>query len=215
MMGATGAVGNHCALKLSQMEDVNQLTLLGRRTADNITGDSVKQNSIDISNPDSYAEHLKGHNIAICTLGVGEPSKVSKEVFIKIDKEAVLTFATACKAAGIEHFELLSSVGVNAKSKSFYLRTKGELEEGLRALNFKRLSLFHPSMILTPTNRYGLTQAIALKVTPILNPLLIGSTKRYRGIPVEILGKAFAANLNESYEGVEILHWENFKKLNQ
>jgi len=45
--------------------------------------------------------------------------------------------------------------------------------------------------------------------------LLVGSTKRYRGIPVEILGKAFAANLNESYEGVEILHWENFKKLNQ
>ena len=34
--------------------------------------------------------YLGGHNVAICTLGVGEPSKVSKkEEFVKIDKTAV------------------------------------------------------------------------------------------------------------------------------
>lgn len=62
----------------------------------------------------------------------------------------MLAFLQACKQAGVEHFELLGSVGANAKPSNFYLRTKGELEEGLKALGFARLSLFRPSMILTP-----------------------------------------------------------------
>jgi len=78
------------------------------------------------------------------------------------------------------------------KSNSFYLRTKGELVEALKALNFDRLSIFQPSMILTPTNRYGIAQAITLKVWPFLKPLLMGSLRKYRGIPVNVLGQAMA-----------------------
>jgi len=63
---------------------------------------------------------------------------------------------------------LLSSVGISPKSKSFFLRTKGELVEALKALNFERLSIFMPSMILTPTNRYGFSQALTLAVWPKL-----------------------------------------------
>ena len=68
---------------------------------------------------------------AICTLGVGQPSKMSKEEFLKIDKQAVLDFAVSCKNNGIKHFQLLASVSINANSSSFYLRSKGELVEWL------------------------------------------------------------------------------------
>lgn len=154
MLGATGAVGNHAALTLSKMPSVTQLTLLGRRAAENVVGESVVQYEIDIFSPKSYESFLNGHGTAICTLGVGQPSKMSKEEFVKIDKNAVLDFASTCKKAGVTHFELLSSVGVRSTSSLFYLRTKGELEDGLKELGFERLSLFHPSMIMTPANRY-------------------------------------------------------------
>ena len=153
---------------------------------------------------------LKGNNTAICTLGVGEPSKMSKEEFVKIDKTAVLDFAIECKKAGVEHFELLASVGINPKSTSFYLRTKGELVEELKALNFKRLSIFQPSMILTPTNRYGISQWIFLRVWPLLNPVLIGGLRKYRGVRVDILGKAIAKNILKEATGYEVLQWDNF-----
>ncbi len=213
MIGSTGAVGGHVATTLASRADVGRLTLLGRRPTEGLTGERVVQHTVDVLQPDSYRELLADHEAAICTLGVGEPSKMSKEDFVRIDKDAVLAFAGACREAGVAHFELLSSVGVSAESRSFYLRTKGELEEGLRALGFSRLSLFHPSMILTPTNRYGLSQAVTLAVWPKLRPLLFGPLRPFRGIAVEDLGRAIALNLFADGQGEEILEWDDFMAL--
>ncbi|WP_426357715.1 hypothetical protein ACPUVO_14830 [Pseudocolwellia sp. HL-MZ19] len=57
MLGTTGAVGNHTALVLSKMPSVTQLTLLGRRPADNVVGACVSQYEVDIFSPGSY-EHF-------------------------------------------------------------------------------------------------------------------------------------------------------------
>ena len=218
MLGATGAVGNHTALVLSKISTVNTLTLLGRNPVDNLEGDNIHQHKVDIFSPSAYESLIDGHNTAICTLGVGQPSKVSKEDFVKIDKNAVLDFARACKKAGVSHFELLSSVGASSSSNSFYLRTKGELEDALQALEFERLSLFQPSMIITPTNRYGLSQAFVLAVMPLLDPVFIGPLKKYRSILVERLGAAIAMNLFKAVEAgrsAEILNWSDFIRLSK
>ncbi|MFT5170393.1 MAG: hypothetical protein ACI9BD_000160 [Candidatus Marinamargulisbacteria bacterium] len=213
MLGATGAVGGHAENTLSKLPDMKKLTLLGRRKVDTLSGSAITQNIIDISEPTSYQDLLKGHQTAICALGIGQPSKFTKAEFIKIDKDAVLDFAKACKAAGIQHFELLSAIGATSKSASFYLRIKGELEDGLKALNFNRLSLFHPSMILTPTNRYGLSQQIVLKTWPILTPFFMGPLRKIRGIKVDILGAAIAKNITTDRQGVETLYWDEFRDL--
>lgn len=87
--------------------------------------------------------------------------------------------------------------------------------EELKELGFKRLSVFQPSMILTPTNRYGLSQAITLKVWPLLTPLLFGGLRKYRGIAVEKLGRAIAQNITTKETGVESLQWDDFLRLCQ
>lgn len=215
MLGATGAVGNHAARAFSKSPLVNKLTLLGRRSAEDIVGESVAQHAVDIFSPKSYESLIGGHCTAVCTLGVGQPTKMSKEQFIKIDKTAVLDFASACKKAGVIHFELLSSVGVSSASSSFFLRSKGELEDGLKALGFERLSLFHPSMIMTPTNRYGFSQAVTLAVMPFIDPLLVGSLNKFRSISSVELGSAIAMNVIQSrpVAGTETLHWHDFVAL--
>ena len=118
MLGATGAVGNHVALTLSESAVVNRLTLLGRRPAENITGPAIAQHEIDIFSPESYQSLIGGHEAAVCTLGVGQPSKMSKEDFVKTDKNALLDFAIASKNEGVSEFSLLSSVGVSSTSSS-------------------------------------------------------------------------------------------------
>lgn len=210
MLGASGAVGTETLNTLLQHKNIRQLTLLGRNIISNLNVDFVQQHKISISDSTSYRKYLQGHTTAICTLGVGEPSKISKEEFVKIDKTAVLDFAVACKKVGVQHFELLASVSINPKSTSFYLRTKGELVAALKELNFDRLSIFQPSMILTPTNRYGIAQAMTLKVWPLLNPVLIGPLRKYRGISVNVLGKAIAKNIFIEGEAYEILQWDEF-----
>lgn len=212
-LGATGAVGMETLKVLLKSDKVESIVHFGRNNV-SIQDQKINFKKVDVNNAESYGDNLQNCTIAICTFGVGQPTKISKEEFIKIDKDAVLIFAKKCKQQGVKHFELLASVGINAASKSYYLRTKGELVEELKKLDFERLSIFQPSMILTPTNRYGFMQGVVLKVWPKLNFLLQGKSKKYRGIKVEELGAALANNaMNESEEKLEILTWEHFQRL--
>jgi uncharacterized protein YbjT (DUF2867 family) len=213
MLGATGAVGGYAAAHLVKLSNVARFTTLGRRPVAELDAAFVQQHVVDVLNADSYRAHLPGHNVAMCTLGVGQPSKVSAEEFVKVDKTAALDFARACREAGVQHFQLLSSVGTKATSSSFYLRTKGELEAALKGLGFARLSIFHPSMILTPTNRYGFGQGVMLKMWPSLTPVLIGPLRNYRGIEVARLGRAIAVNVTRPGTGVEDLYWDEIVAL--
>ena len=213
MLGATGAVGSQAAGVLAKMPKLSRLSLLGRRPLDGLSCHGLEQHKINIFEPEGYRGLLSGHRVAICTLGVGQPSKMSKADFLKIDKQAVLDFARECKLAGVEHFQLLGSMASSPKSRSFYLRAKGQLEKELEAMEFSRLSIFQPSMILTPVNRYGWLQGLTLKVWPWLDFLLIGPLRNYRGIRVEELGQAIAVNCITERVGVERLRWRDFKSL--
>ena len=213
MIGHTGAVGSQVSRALARHPDVRQLTLLGRRTQQRFTEEIVTQEIVDLMDPPSYQTHLSGHDTAICTLGIGEPSKVSKETFVRVDKTAVIDFATACKKAGVSHFELLGSVATSPTSPLFYLRTKGELIDELKALSFERLSIFQPSMILTPENRYGFSQALTLTFWPWLHPFLMGPLRKYRGVKVARLGQAMANHAFTDGSGHEVLEWDAFASL--
>ena len=72
-------------------------------------------------------------------------------------------------------------------------------------LGFQRLSLSQTLMILTPTNRYGVVQGVALAPWPKLDSVLRGSWRKYRGVAVEALGAAMVANLHTHASGVEWL----------
>ena len=84
---------------------------------------------------------------------------------------------------------------------------------GLKALKFERLSLFQPSMIVTPQNRYGATQAVMLLAMPLLDPLLLGAMNKFRSIEVQKLGQAMANNVLLAKTGEETLHWRDIMAL--
>ena len=213
-MGATGAVGSAALNHLLNRQQLARILTLGRRKVELEEPPAhLQQALIDIHDPASYADYIKNYQTAICTLGVGEPSKVSKADFISIDKTAVLNFAKICKANGVKQFHLLSSIGVSNRSPNYYLRTKGELNDELVELQFERLSIFQPSMILTPQNRYGFTQGLMLKLWPKLDLILHNGLRKYRGIKVEMLGRSMANSIFIEKEGVEFLQYDDVLNL--
>jgi uncharacterized protein YbjT (DUF2867 family) len=212
-LGSSGAVGGNVLGTLQVMPEVSAITALVRKPLQDLAPEKLKQHIVDVLSPASYAQHLKNHDAAICTLGVGQPSRTPRDEFRKIDFDAVLAFATACKQSGIKHFELLGSVAANPKSGNFYLKSKGELREAIAALNFPRFSIFQPSMLLTKSNRYDAVQGIMLATWPAISHLLIGPLDKYRGITVENLGRAMAHNLTHTSKGSEILHWREIQPL--
>jgi uncharacterized protein YbjT (DUF2867 family) len=212
-LGSSGAVGSNVLATLHAMPEVSTVTALVRKPLQDTASGKLNEWITDVLTPASYAQHLKNHDAAICTLGVGQPTKTPRDEFKKIDFDTVLAFATACKQAGIQHFELLGSVAASPKSGNFYLKSKGELREAIAALGFSRFSIFQPSMLLTRTNRYDAMQGIMLATWPAISKLLVGGLDKYRGITVENLGRAMAHNLTRKSEGAEILHWRDFQPL--
>jgi uncharacterized protein YbjT (DUF2867 family) len=213
ILGVSGAVGTGAVAALQGMEDVSQITALVRRPLETGSRSKLQQHIVDVMNPASYVQYLQGHDAAICTFGVGQPSKVSREDFKAVDFDAVLAFAKSCREQGVQHFELLGSVSADPMSRMFYLESKGALREAIAGLGFARFSCFQPSMLLTQNNRYGFLQRLLLAIWPGFSHLLLGGLQKYRGIRVEDLGAAMAHNLRGDALGVEVLHWPQFQNL--
>lgn len=218
LLGATGAVGRNVLAEALRSSAFDSVTTLGRRAADVATGQAaahtLTQHIVNLEAPASYRPLVAGHTTAICTLGVGQPTKSTREEVWRVEIDYVLGFAEACRDAGVRHFSLMTSVGANARSRSYYLRLKGTQEDRVKALGFARTSLFRPSMLLTPQNRYGASQALLLALWPRLHWLLAGRLRRFRGIRVEDLGRAIALNAaRDRPAGVEVLEWDGFQRI--
>jgi uncharacterized protein YbjT (DUF2867 family) len=214
LLGATGAVGGHVLAELLRSPAFAAVTTLGRRPVE-LPDPPAKlaQHTVSLDEPASYRPFLAGHEAALCTLGVGQPSKVARDYVWKIEVDYVMAFATACREEGVKHFSLMTSVGASTRSSVRYLKMKGILEERVKALEFQRTSFFQPSMLLTPKNRYGVVQALTLAIWPKLTWALVGGFRGYRGIKVEDLGRAIALNAARAGEGVETYTWDGFQEI--
>jgi uncharacterized protein YbjT (DUF2867 family) len=166
---------------------------------------------VDVLDAGRYERFLPGHGVAFCTLGIGEPSKVSKDEFRRVDLDGTAAFAAACKRQGVTHFSLLTAVGANPRSRIYYTWLKGQVEERAKAEGFPRASFFRPSMLVTPTNRFGFTQGVMLAVFPFIDPLLVGPLSRFHSITVSDLGKAMVRHAERPGAGVEVLEWKEFQ----
>ena len=67
-----------------------------------------------------------------------------KGPFYKVDYEYTLSIAKKAEEVGATSISLVSAVGANKNSNSFYLKTKGYLEEEIKKLRFKTINIFQP-----------------------------------------------------------------------
>lgn len=83
-------------------------------------------------------------------LALGTTIKVagSQAAFRAVDYNANLAVATAALAAGAKRVGLVSAMGADSKSKVFYSRVKGELEDALAAMPFEGMVFARPSLLV-------------------------------------------------------------------
>lgn len=167
---------------------------------------------IDFANLENEAAfHGAGCAAAFCTVGIGQPRKVSAEEFWRVDVEYAGAFARGVARAGARHVSLLSAIGANPDSRSRYIRTKGRAEQAVAAAGVPRTSLFRPSVLMTRTLRYGLQDRLTQTLFPLVAPLL---PRRWHQIHVEELGRAMQANAEvPGKPGVEILYYPDYVAL--
>jgi uncharacterized protein YbjT (DUF2867 family) len=123
----------------------------------------------------------------ICTLGTTIKKAGSKEVFHRIDHDYPLAVARLARAHGARRFALVSSIGADPLARSFYLRTKGELERDLDACGFPSLTLVRPSLIGGRRDESRPAERFAMLAMAAFHPLI---PRRFRMVPAERIARA-------------------------
>ena len=108
----------------------------------------------------------------VCTLGTTQRAAGSKEKFAAVDRDLPLRIARLARAAGASRFALNSSLGADARSENFYLRTKGEAEDAIRDLGYPGYNIVRPSLIDADRAESRPGERLALKFARALSPLI-------------------------------------------
>jgi uncharacterized protein YbjT (DUF2867 family) len=150
--------------------------------------------------------------VLICALGITLARAGSRDAFRKVDHDLVLAVADAARAAGIEHMIAISSVEANPGSKSFYLRTKGEVEAALGQCGFRRLDLLRPGLLRGSRDERRRLETAAQVGAPLLDLALHGRIRRFRSIAARDVARAALALSGEPSPGQFVHEYDGIKR---
>jgi len=199
--GATGLVGGQLLKALVDAPEYQRVYALTRRPM--VGGEHPKiANRIVVFA--RMAEQLKGlaAQDAFCCIGTTIKDAGSEDAFRESDVDAVVQFAQAARNAGATRFVVVSSVGANPKSKKFYLRTKGEMEQEVSAIGFPSLDIMQPSLLLGSRKEARTLETLGQIFAPLINPLLTGSREAYRAIPAEMVARGMVGAARRGGRGI-------------
>jgi uncharacterized protein YbjT (DUF2867 family) len=188
--GGSGLVGGRCLHHLLVHPEVARVAAIVRRPLGLTPEGHEKLVELRLDDLTSEAKlddvMPKDIDDAYCALGTTMKKAGSREAFLKVDKTAVLAFAKVARAHGARRFLLVSSIGADARSMNFYLRTKGEVQDALKGIGYDVVHVLQPSILdgdrpeSRPAEKLGL--ALSRALAPVLG--------KYAPIHVDVVGRA-------------------------
>jgi uncharacterized protein YbjT (DUF2867 family) len=188
IVGATGLIGSELVSLLIKTEYYNSLHILTRRPFlfEHL---KIRSYTIDFDRIEFFTPDAVIHDVYIC-LGTTMKKAGSKEAFRKVDYEYVVEISKWAMQHKIERLSVISSLGANASSGNFYLRTKGQMEDALKEISLPHLTIFRPSLLLGERNEFRPGERLGAIFMKPLSFVMAGPLKKYRPIKAQILAHA-------------------------
>lgn len=189
LAGATGLVGRAILEGLLSDGSVAAVHSLGRREP-GVAHPKLTAHAVDFA----ALPPLPPLDEVYLALGTTIKAAGSQEAFRAVDFDANLAVARAALAAGARCAGLVSAMGADVKSRVFYNRVKGELEEALAQLPFNGLVIARPSLIVGDREALGQpkrpAERAATAVSKLLGPLV---PRNYQPIVAADVARALLA----------------------
>ena len=180
VFGSTGLIGN---LLLGELVSSDRYSVIKSfvRQPTGVTETKVEEIITDFSDLSVISEKITGDDLYIC-LGTTIRKAGSVAQMEKVDRDLPLVIAAAALANGIMNVAVVSSIGASSRSSNYYLRIKGEMEEGIMKLDFENISIVRPSMLLGERKEKRAGEIVGKAVMKAFRPMLVGKFSRYRAI---------------------------------
>jgi len=190
LVGATGLVGR-AVIASASAGDEARIVGIARREAPLPPGARME---MFVADPAKWGEVFEAvrPRALVCALGTTwKKAGRDAAAFRAVDHDLVLATAEAAHRAGVPNMVLVSAAGADARSKTLYMRVKGETEEALSKIGFKRLDILRPGLLRG--ERVGdlrFAERAALIAAPLVDPLLSGAWERFRSIDAAVVAEA-------------------------
>jgi uncharacterized protein YbjT (DUF2867 family) len=211
VFGATGFIGSHLLRQLLDNPDYEQVIAVVRKPLA-LSHPRLTTLIGDLASLPALKPQLVADEVFIA-LGTTRKHTPDEAEYYKIDHDYPVLAADIAKANGAKSVFLVTAVGANAGSSLFYVRTKGEVERDILALDFDHTHILRPSMILGQRDEDRPRERLFIAAWGVLNPLLMGPADRYRGLAGEEIARAMAKAAQHPTEKVRIYHWKEMAAL--
>ena len=211
LFGSTGLIGSEVLKLLINDDYFENINIISRKKI-NIDSKKIKNYIIDFSNIEDYKKVVNKDYIIIASIGTTQ-SKVNfnKIEYRKVDYDILLNIAMACKSNKASSFSFVSSAGADEKSKNFYLKLKGEIENSIMQIGLKSCLIFRPSLLLGKRNEFRFGEIIGQKIMPLVSFLMKSEYKPIKAVDV---AKSIVHESKKIISGNKIYQYSEMKNLN-
>ncbi len=197
ILGTTGLVGGECVRQFAASPRFARVVALARRPLGTPAPVRVESHVIDFERLDDAAHHFRVSHI-VCALGTTIKQAGSQDRFRRVDHDYPLAAARLGLREGARHFLLVTAVGASARSRVFYSRVKGEIEDAIRALPYRSVTIVRPSLLLGDRAEARLGEQIGKLFAAVM-------PKRYKPVQASAVAGALVRAAIEDQGGVRII----------
>lgn len=208
--GATGLVGSHCLRRLSSDLTYSSVIALVRKNA-RATDGRVAERAVNFDSLD-LGELPPGADV-FCALGTTIRKAGSQEAFRRVDFGYVASLAKQSLDRGARQFTVVSSVGAEASTANFYLKTKAEMEAAISSMPFHAIHIARPSFLIGHREETRPGERIGIAVARTLGFVLAGGLRKYKAIEAETVAAALITATRQGEPGVHIYHYDEMQRL--
>lgn len=196
VFGATGLTGSALVKELIQNMRYTAVKVFARREL-HLEHIKVIEHIVNVENPDEYRDLIKGDDLFIC-LGTTRRKAGSVKKMEEIDRDLPLAIARTALLKGVMNIAVVSNIGANPASRNYYSRIKGELEQSILSMPFKKKLIARPSILLGRRDEVRILESLGKILIKALGFMLTGKRKKYRGIKAGDVARAMVRAINES-----------------
>lgn len=206
IIGATGLTGNALLQELLCSAEVSQIRIFVRKTIAGLP-EKVRQIITDFSDFSLLKDQVIG-DVIYCCVGTTRKKTPDLTDYRNIDFGINIGMAKLAKENGIPTVHLISAIGASAKSRIFYNKLKGEIEEEMKALSFSQCYIYQPSILIGQRSESRPLEFLAQKLMLLFEALRLLSKNEFHSIRVETIAKSMLNTLGKEVEGVHIQRYQ-------
>ena len=198
IFGSSGLIGNQLLNIIIQNDNYNHIKLFVRSIPEN-NNSKVEIIQTDFTNLEKYKDLIIGDDCFFC-IGTTRKNAPNKSEYRRVEHNIPINVAKIAKSNLVTSFIYVSSLGANPNSSGFYLKNKGQVEEELINLNFPKLAVIRPSILLGKRKENRVGEKIGVYVMQKLSPFFLGNLKKYKPIQAKYVAKAMVEIVQNDYQ---------------